>query len=117
MPLPSLQKTPRHEDRGLLDLAHRVEHCVNCSRYVLGGCSPAHSNHQRNGRGKDYKAHDHHHFAGCPECHDWYDRGSKGPDPTGIWQPTKADKEMFFFVMQDRTMDVYWFNGWLEVRG
>jgi hypothetical protein len=109
------QRSPHVENRRLLDLARRVDNCVNCHRYVPGGCSPAHSNLQRDGRGEGYKSHDHHHGALCPECHDWYDRGTKGPDPTGLWQPTKAEKAQFIGVMKDRTMDLYFANGWIVV--
>lgn len=83
--------------------------------YVGEGCEPAHSNEQRHGRGKDSKAHDHHHFAGCHECHHWYDEATKSLDPTGIWVPTRESKQQFFAVMKDRTMDLYFANGWLEV--
>lgn len=109
------QREPRLENRRLLNLAHRVEHCVNCGCHVPGGCSPAHSNHQRHGRGKDEKSDDQHHAALCPECHGWYDTGTKSTDPTDIWLPTKEDKAQFFFVMQDRTYDIYWRSGWIGV--
>lgn len=111
----SLQKVPRCENRALLDLAHRVEYCVNCFRFVATGCVPAHSNLQRHGRGESYKSHDHHHAALCPLCHDWLDKGMRKPDPTGIWLPTREDKEQFFIVMRDRTYDVYFTNGWIGV--
>lgn len=109
------QREPRLENRALLDLSHRVEHCVNCGCYVPGGCVPAHSNLQRHGRGKDEKADDHHHAALCNECHVWYDYG-RGYDPTTVWNCTKEDKTQFFLVMQDRTYDIYWRKGWIVLR-
>jgi hypothetical protein len=108
------QREPRIENRRLLDLAHRVQFCVNCKRYLAHGCEPAHSNLQRHGRGENSKSHDQHHAALCHDCHVWYDYGTR-TDPTGIWQATKEDKAQFFVVMQDRTMDIYWREDWIEV--
>jgi hypothetical protein len=111
----SFQRDPRYENRRLLDLAHRVECCVNCDRRTPKGCEPAHSNLQRHGRGHAHKSHDHHHCALCHDCALWLDYG-KTSDPTGIWEPSRESKAQFFAIMQDRTMHIYWTNGWLEVK-
>ena len=108
-----MQKQPAYENRKLLDLAYKIEYCVNCG---APGCMPCHSNLSRHGKGRGLKAHDNQHFAGCQACHDWYDgRDGKMIDPTGIYGRNRQELTEFFYEMRDRTELIYWENGWIKV--
>jgi hypothetical protein len=104
-----------HRDRGLLDLAHEVYACTNCDRHVEHGCEPAHENGIAAGKGQSIKGGDHRHFAGCHECHLFYDSGSVGMDPSGRYSATREDKRQLFDSAHKRTFDEYWKRGWLRV--
>ena len=103
-------------DRKLLDLAHRCDRCMNCERFMVDGCEPAHSNEYQHGKAKALKSHDCFHAALCHECHAWYDnqRGG-GNDPTGLYDSTAGDKVAMFARASSRTFLHYWRMGWLKV--
>lgn len=101
--------------RSLLDLAHDVHECTNCEHYVVAGCEPAHENGIAAGKGQSIKGSDNRHAALCPACHRWYDSGGTKPDPTGLYQPTRADKKEMWTRAHLRTFDLYWASGWLAV--
>lgn len=98
-------------DRKLLDLAHRVNECQLrlpevCTGYSPHGCEPAHSNSQRHGKGMSIKADDCFHVAACHACHAELDQGRRF---------TREEKAEFWQAGYDRTMALYWRNGWLKV--
>lgn len=103
-----------NRSRKLLDLAHRVEECMNCGRYSPG-CEPAHENGIAAGKGQSIKSHDHRHAALCHECHAFYDVGCNGLDPSGLYGITGDDKAEMWNRAHKRTFDLYWANGWLKV--
>lgn len=80
-----------HRSRALLNLAHRVPVCMNCGRHTEG-CEPAHMNGLESGKGMAIKGNDHLHAALCHWCHSWLDQGGTKPDPSGLYQPTWAEK-------------------------
>lgn len=90
----------------LLALA-RDQVCQNCKAQD-GTVVAAHSNGQAHGRGKDNKAHDCFFAWLCIRCHDFYDRASTGMDPTGVYKPTREDKQEMFVRAMHRT----WFELW-----
>ena len=97
--------------RPLLDLAHRVQECQLrlpgvCQGHSEHGCEPAHSNQQRHGKGMGYKADDFYHAAACHACHAELDQGRRF---------TKSDKREFWQAGWERTMALYFKNGWLRV--
>lgn len=104
-----------HRSRPLLDLAHELHECTNCGRWQEHGLNPCHENGISAGKGQGIKAHDWRHFAGCNECHAWYDSGV-GLDPSGLYLATRADRKACFDRALKRTYDQYWQRGWLEVK-
>jgi hypothetical protein len=97
--------------RKLLDLAHRVQECTNCDKWVEG-CEPAHENGIQAGKGFGIKGQDNRHAALCHDCHAWYDQGT-GRDPSGLW--SSGQKEFMWTRAFKQTFDIYWRNGWLKV--
>ena len=94
-----------YRNRALLDLAHRVTECQLCTRHVPEGCEPAHSNKMAHGKGASIKAHDFFHAALCHDCHLSIDSGRKyREEALTQWQGA-----------HDRTMLLYFRNGWLKV--
>ena len=104
-----------HRDRKLLDLAHELHACMNCGRYVEHGCNPCHENGINAGKGQSIKGQDHRHFAGCNECHAFYDTGRRGMDPSGRFSASREDKREMFAQAHAKTMDAYFGRGWLKV--
>lgn len=97
--------------RRLLDLAHRVHECQLqlpgvCEGYSAHGCEPVHSNQQRHGKGFGCKAEDFYHVAGCHSCHAELDQGKRF---------TKEEKRDFWQAGWERTIALYFHNGWLLV--
>lgn len=103
-----------YRNRRLLDLAHRVQQCMNCERWTDRGCEPAHQNGQESGKGIGIKGSDHRHAALCHDCHAWLDQGGKH-SPCGQWAATRDDKQAMWTRAHLRTMDHYWSQGWLRV--
>lgn len=71
-----MQKTPRYENRRLLDLAHNMP-CFACFPHKCEqhlGCHPAHANWQAFGKGVGHKAHDWAFASVCRIAHDVLDR-------------------------------------------
>ena len=70
-----------HRDRGWLNFV-REHPCMLRIPHVCTGdrnsSVPAHSNHQRHGRGIGSKSHDVFAVPACNECHLWYDSGKAG---------------------------------------
>lgn len=100
-----------YRDRKLLDLAHRVNECQLrlpevCTGYSPDGCEPAHSNQSRHGKGMSIKADDNFHAAACHACHAELDQGRRF---------SRSEKMDFWQAGHDRTMALYWRNGWLKV--
>lgn len=100
-----------YRNRKLLDLAHRVTECKMqlpgvCQGHSSHGCEPAHSNQQRHGKGMGNKAADYMHVASCHACHVEFDQGKRF---------NKAEKVEFFILAWERTMALYFENGWLGV--
>jgi hypothetical protein len=106
-----MQKRPRYENRKLLDLCHGAPCCLN-----FPGCTggegtenpsvPCHSNSQSDGRGKDYKSHDHSAVPGCPNCHWHLDYGVSY---------TREQKEDTFRQGQRRWWSHLWENNKVKV--
>lgn len=97
--------------RPLLDLAHRVNYCQVqipgvCQTYSEHGCEPAHSNQQRHGKGMGHKADDCFHAAACHACHAELDQGRK---------LTKVERRDYWQAGFERTLRLYWANGWVRV--
>lgn len=70
-----------HRDRPWLDFLRTLPCMLRIPRVCTGDRNssvPAHSNHQRHGRGKDLKSHDVFTVPACNECHAWYDIGPAG---------------------------------------
>ena len=97
----------------LLELAED-KHCMNCGAHD-GTVVAAHSNLQEHGRGHAHQAHDCFHAWLCWRCHSWLDHGAVSPDPSGVYQATKADKAEMFRRAMDRTQRYQWENGMIEV--
>lgn len=98
-------------NRKLLDLAHRVTECQVqipgvCEGHSAHGCEPAHSNQIRHGKGFGNKAADYMHAAACHSCHAELDQGRRF---------TKDEKAAMFMEAWERTMALYFENGWLGV--
>jgi hypothetical protein len=78
---PIMQKTPRYENRKLLDLC-RGEPCELNYPGCTGGTNPdrpsvpCHPNWLEDGKGVGYKGHDHLAVPGCPDCHYQHDQGT-----------------------------------------
>jgi hypothetical protein len=102
-----------HRNRALLDLAHRVDKCMNCGQWSPG-CEPAHQNGQDSGKGIGIKGHDHRHAALCHACHSWLDQGGKR-SPCGQWAADRAQKAEMWTRAHMATMDYYWEQKWLRV--
>jgi hypothetical protein len=85
----------------LLELA-RGQKCMNCFAED-GTIVSAHSNASHHGKGKSIKAHDIFIAWLCFRCHQYYDEGA-GPDPTGVWGPSREDKQEMWRRAHDRTM-------------
>lgn len=102
-----------NRDRPLLDLAHDLNVCTNCSKW-RDGLDPAHENGIAAGKGQSIKGQDNRHAALCPTCHTWYDSGT-GMDPTGLYHGTRDDKKEMWIRAHLRTFDEYWRRGWLTV--
>lgn len=100
------QREPRYENRKLLDLAHRIQECVNCGYFSEHGCEPAHENGLEAGKGMSTKSHDGRHAALCHSCHVWYDIGHSR---------ALGDKQEMWNRAHKRTFDIYWRNGWIKV--
>lgn len=100
--------------RSLLDLAHEIQVCPNCRRFVVTGCEPAHQNAIVAGKGFGIKSQDNRHAALCHDCHAWLDQGN-GLDPSGRFTATKADKRDMWVRAHLATFDEYWRRGWLAV--
>ena len=98
-----------YRNRKLLDLAHRVHHCMfklpGCKGYVVEGCEPVHSDRQRHGKGGGIKAGDDQHVAGCHHCHEAY---------TKLPKEEKLEK---FEEARVRTFLNYEAQGWLKEVG
>lgn len=101
-------------DRRLLDLAHRVQQCMNCSAWSDHGCEPAHQNGLASGKAIGLKGHDNRHAALCHNCHAWLDQGGK-QSPCGHWSPSREDKAEMWTRAHLATMDYYWDQGWIRV--
>lgn len=100
-----------HRDRALLDLAHRVHQCQVglpdvCQGHMPEGCEPAHANGQRWGKGTGIKAHDVFHAAACHACHVELDQGHR---------VTQEDKLFYWQRGFERTMLIYFREGWVSV--
>lgn len=100
-----------YRNRALLDLAHHVNECQlqisgTCTGYTVEGSEPAHSNQSKHGKGGQIKAHDNFHVAGCHACHAELDQGRRF---------TREEKAEFWQAGHDRTMLLYWRNGWIRV--
>ena len=104
-----------HRSRKLLDLAHELHDCQNCGCWVEAGCEPAHENGIAAGKGQSIKSSDCLHAAMCHPCHRFYDSGSVGTDPSGLYEATKADKAEMWNRAHKRTFVEYWRRGWLKV--
>ncbi len=105
--------TQRYENRKLLDLARLLD-CQNCG--ATGPCEPAHSNSAIHGKGSRRKADDCHHAALCRRCHVWLDQPiGAGKDPTGIWEPTRADRLEMHRRAMEKTFAEYWRRGYVRV--
>lgn len=102
-----------YENADLREIA-RLLPCQNC-RAEDGTVCAAHSNQSEHGKGNHLKAHDAFHAALCNKCHTWLDHGSVGADPTGIYQPTRADKVEMFNRAMHRTYLTYWQRGLIVV--
>lgn len=106
-----IAKTPRYENRALLDLAHRVNDCQIevpevCIGYSPDGCEPCHSNSSIHGKGAARKADDFWHAAGCHACHVEIDQGSR---------LTQEERQNYMDAGIRRTFRLYFVNGWLRV--
>lgn len=102
-----------YRNRKLLDLSHRVTKCQLqipgvCVAHSAHGCEPAHSNQIRHGKGFGNKAADYMHVAACHSCHAEFDQGKR---------LGKAEKTALFAEGWERTIALYFENGWLEVAG
>lgn len=102
----------RYENRALLNLAHQVNECQLrlpeiCQGYAPDGCEPAHSNQARHGKGGSIKAHDCFHAAACHACHAEIDQGNT---------LMRDEKEQYMQAAMERTMLLYFRNGWLKVK-
>ena len=109
---PIIQKSGEFRSRKLLDLAHRVTICQNCTAYSADGCEPAHSNWGAHGKAKSLKADDCFHAALCHDCHAWLDQGT-GFDPSRTF--SGAEKLEMWQRAANRTQALYWKSGWLKV--
>ena len=92
-----------YRNRQLLDLAHHLP-CQWCGEGVAS--EPAHSNHQRHGKGMGIKAHDAYFAALCHSCHAELDQGSR-------W--TREERANIWQSAHDRTMLELWRRGWIRV--
>jgi hypothetical protein len=101
-----------NRSRKLLDLAHRLNACTNCDRFMSEGLEPAHENGIEAGKGFGIKSQDNRHAALCHACHAWYDQGGKR-SPCGQWAVDQ--KQSMWDRAHKRTFDLYWKNGWLKV--
>lgn len=100
-----------YRNRNLLDLAHRVNECQIqipgiCIGYSVEGCEPAHSNWGVHGKGGALKAHDHFHAASCHPCHAAIDQGRV---------LSEEDRKHYWQRGFERTLTLYFANGWLKV--
>lgn len=108
---PVMRKDPRYQNRKLLDLCHGKPCCLNIPG-CTGGTSehapsvPCHSNALSDGRGKDYKTHDHTAVPGCPSCHHELDYGS-------TW--TREEKKEYFRAGQRKWWAYVWQNDLVKV--
>lgn len=102
-----------YDNPALLKLA-RLLPCQNC-RADDGTICAAHSNLSEHGKGMHIKAHANFHAALCALCHRWLDHGSVGKDPSGIYEPTRADKAEMFNRAMGRTFLTYWQRGLISV--
>lgn len=67
-----------YRDRKWLDFLRTLPCMLRIPRVCTGDRNssvPAHSNHQRHGRGSSFKSSDNFAVPSCNECHEWYDRG------------------------------------------
>ena len=101
--------------RKLLDLAHALYECTNCSRHSPHGLEPAHQNGIAAGKGQSIKGQDNRHAALCHDCHLWYDSGSTSMDPSELYEPTRFGKAEMWVRAHLLTFDEYWRRGWLKV--
>lgn len=60
----------------LLSVARHAPHCMRCDGPNRGDVVMAHSNQQRDGKGKSIKAHDYRVAALCHACHAEIDQGA-----------------------------------------
>jgi len=107
---PIIQKSPRYENRKLLDLCRGAPCMLN-----FPGCTggegpdapsvPCHSNWQSDGRGTGYKTHDHTAVPGCPSCHHQLDYGPY----------TREQKEETFRNAQRRWWGYLWTHNRIKV--
>lgn len=100
-----------YRNRRLLDLAHRVTECQVripgvCEGHSSHGCEPAHSNQQRHGKGMGNKAADYMHAASCHACHAELDQGRS---------LSRAERRAYFEEAWERTLALYFENGWIGV--
>jgi len=100
-----------YENRALLNLAHRINECQLrlpgvCEGYSADGCEPAHANSARYGKGGALKAHDCYAAAACHSCHAELDQGNRF---------SREEKLDYWQLGWERTVLVYFKNGWLKV--
>lgn len=95
--------------RKLLDHANGAA-CQNCGAQD-GTVVAAHANRQILGKGAMHKAMDIFSAHLCGRCHAWLDQGGVGRDPTGRYEPTRADKWEMFCNAMHRTWAFLWSGG------
>lgn len=99
-----------YRNRKLLDLAHRVNHCMfrlaPCQGYSVEGCEPAHSNFQAHGKGTGIKAADDQHVAACPACHRYFDSNTLPHDVALARFKTARDLTFAFYQRQGWLVEV-----------
>lgn len=112
--LSATARVANYENEPLRLLARELP-CQNCGADD-GTVVCGHSNLSVHGKGKHLKSHDNFHAALCYRCHGWLDNaGGNGPDPTGIYQSTRQDKNEMFRRASDKTMLEYWRRGLIAV--
>lgn len=116
VPHMSYLKVGMFRNRGLLDLAHRIEQCQNCGAERSHGSDPAHSNYAVHGKGHKIKAHDCFFAALCSACHRWLDnQAGYGPDPSGRFPHTYEGKHDMFCRAMHKTWLTLWQLGFIKV--
>lgn len=114
-PVAPIRAPGLYRSRKLLDLAHKVQACMNCERACPDGCEPAHENGTASGKGMSLKSPDNRHAALCHDCHSWLDQSGTHRDPSGVYHATRAEKREMWQRAHARTMDHYFYNEWIKV--